>query len=109
MSESNTALERGHEPDDLPAYAPMLAAFQRAHAAELRRMLADLPLRPGDRVLDVACGEGVYTCWLAEHVAPDGLVNGVDLSAAYLARARARAAACRNSAIICFQKGTIDT
>src|SRR5262245_60112589 len=63
-----------HAPAQLPAYAPMLAAYQRAHAAELRVMIADLPLRVGDHVLDMACGAGVYSVWLAEHIAPHGTV-----------------------------------
>ena len=60
---------RGLGEDELPPYAAMLAAFHRGHAAELRAMIADLPLRPGDQVLDMACGDGAYTCWLAERVA----------------------------------------
>lgn len=76
----------------LPAYAPMLAAFHRAHEAELRAMVADLPLRPGDQLLDLACGDGAYTCWLAERVGPHGHVIGVDLAAAYIELARARVA-----------------
>lgn len=79
-------------PAELPAYAPMLAAYHRAHAAELRAMIAGLPLAPGDRVLDLACGDGVYSCWLAERVGPGGRVVGVDLSAAYLELARRQVA-----------------
>src|SRR5690242_10059537 len=77
--------------DGLPTYAPMLAAYHRAHAAELRAMIAELPLRLGDRVLDMACGAGTYSVWLAERVGPHGTVVGVDISPAYLARARVRA------------------
>ncbi|HYF63475.1 MAG TPA: methyltransferase domain-containing protein [Herpetosiphonaceae bacterium] len=77
--------------DELPAYAPMLAAFHRACAADLRGIVAALPLRPGDRVLDMACGDGTYSAWLAERVGPDGRVTGVDLSPAYLRVARERA------------------
>ena len=76
---------------DLPDYAPMLAAYHRAHAAELRVMVGDLPLRAGDHVLDVPCGDGVYTVLLAENAGPAGCVVGVDLSESYLALARARA------------------
>jgi SAM-dependent methyltransferase len=94
--------------DQLPPYAPMLAAFQRAHAAELRQMIADLPLRPGDRVLDLACGEGVYAAWLAERVAPGGSVNGVDISSAFLALAQQRAAASPHADLLAFQSGSID-
>ena len=34
--------------DDLPDYAPMLAAYHRTHAAEPRAMVAELPLHAGD-------------------------------------------------------------
>jgi SAM-dependent methyltransferase len=98
--------KRGY-PDRLPAYAPMLAAYQRAHAAELRAMIEQLPLRPGDRVLDMACGAGAYSVWLAERVAPHGSVTGVDISRAYLAQARAHAAESVHAAILSFHTGDI--
>lgn len=94
---------RGLSADDLPAYAPMLDAFQRAHADELRTMIADLGLRPADRVLDLACGAGTYSLLLAEQVAPGGAVIGVDIAQAYLARAEERAAAAMIDASIDFQ------
>jgi SAM-dependent methyltransferase len=46
---------------------------------------------PGSRVLDVGCGPGNYTRRLA-HVASDGLVVGLDASAAMLAAAVRRSA-----------------
>lgn len=76
---------------ELPAYAPMLTAYHVAHARELRAMVADLPLRSGDRVLDLACGDGAYALWLAERVGAEGVVVGVDLSPAYLELAQAAA------------------
>jgi SAM-dependent methyltransferase len=85
----------------------MLAAYHRAHAAELRVMIAELPLRPGDRVLDMACGAGTYSVWLAERVGPHGTVVGVDISPAYLARARARASDSAHAARMSFQAGDI--
>ena len=82
---------QGLADDELPAYAPMLAAYQRSHARELREMIGALPLRPGDRVLDMACGAGVYSRWLAERIGPGGLVVGADISRAFLEQARAQA------------------
>lgn len=79
---------RGLTDEALPAYAPMLTAYHRAHAPELRAMIADLPLRPGDHVLDLACGDGVYSCWIAERLGDAGRVVGVDLAPAYLELAR---------------------
>lgn len=92
---------------DLPDYAPMLTAYHRAHAAELRAMIGDLPLRPGDHVLDMPCGDGTYTVLLAERVGPSGCVVGVDLSASYLELARAHADAAACVARLRFQVGDI--
>jgi ubiquinone/menaquinone biosynthesis C-methylase UbiE len=72
----------------LPGYAPTLTAYHRAFARELRAIVAGLPLQPSDRVLDLACGDGVYSRWLAERLDGGGSVLAVDLSAAYLELAR---------------------
>ena len=45
-------------------------------------------LHRGERVLDVACGTGVVTRLVAERVAPDGAVCGLDINPAMLAVAR---------------------
>ena len=68
----------------LPGYAPTLLAYHRAFAEELRETVDGLPIRPGDRVLDLACGDGVYSRWLAERVGDSGSVMAVDLSPAFL-------------------------
>jgi SAM-dependent methyltransferase len=73
---------------ELPDYAGMLHAYHRARAGNLRAIIATLPIAPGDRVLDVACGDGCYSLWLAERA---GQITGIDLSSAYLARARHKA------------------
>ncbi len=48
-------------------------------------------VRPGQRVLDVACGTGVVTRLLAERVGPTGRAVGLDFNAGMLAVARAAA------------------
>ena len=55
-----------------------------------RRLARALDLRPGQLVLDVACGPGATACLLAGEF--DVHVDGVDLGPSSLARARARAA-----------------
>lgn len=72
----------------VPEYATTLAAYHAAFAPELRAMVASLPIAEGDRVLDMACGDGTYVGWLARRVGPDGLVVGVDVAPRYLDVAR---------------------
>ena len=60
-----------------------------------RPVAADLvgraALRPGERVLDVACGTGIAARLAAERVGPSGAVVGLDLNPGMLAVARAMA------------------
>ena len=42
----------------LPGYADMLLARHRAHAETFRDIVAAMPLVAGQRVLEVACGDG---------------------------------------------------
>jgi ubiquinone/menaquinone biosynthesis C-methylase UbiE len=51
-------------------------------------MLDDLELRPGDRILDVACGTGIVARLARQRMAGTGKVVGVDFSPAMLAVAR---------------------
>lgn len=74
--------------EKLPGYAGMLTDYHRAYARELKAMIAGLPIRDGDRVLEMACGDGVYSAWLAERVGPQGSVTAIDVSAAFLELAR---------------------
>lgn len=69
----------------LPAYNNQLEAYHRAFTAELKQIIADLPLKAGDRALDLACGDGFYTRLLAERVGARGLAVGVDSLPDYLA------------------------
>ncbi len=55
--------------------------------------IAELQLRPGDRVLDLGCGTGLNFPLLLDAVGPSGAVVGVDASSSMLARARTR---CRS-------------
>jgi SAM-dependent methyltransferase len=64
-------------------------ADARAYLEHRARLIVELgpPLAPGDRVLDLACGDG----GLGEHLLAHGLAyTGVDASEAMVAAARAR-------------------
>lgn len=54
-----------------------------------RRLVEVAAIKPGDRVLDVACGTGVVTRLAANKVGSAGQVVGFDLNAGMLTRARA--------------------
>ncbi|MGY1601513.1 methyltransferase domain-containing protein [Geodermatophilus sp. SYSU D00815] len=75
----------------VPAEAAELyeARFVPAIFAEWAPLLADVAgVRPGQAVLDVACGTGVVAREVAARLGPDGRVVGVDLNPAMLAVAR---------------------
>ena len=56
-----------------------------------RQLLASAVLKPGQRVLDVGCGNGAISLEAARAVRPGGRVTGLDLSAPMLGVARRRA------------------
>jgi len=56
-----------------------------------RRLLTATVLEPGERVLDVGCGNGATSLEAARAVGPGGRVTGLDLSAPMLEVARRRA------------------
>ena len=75
----------------LPVYDGQLSAFHRAFATELQEILDRLPLQPGMRVLDLACGDGFYTRRIAERLGAGGGITGVDINLAYLSEAQVEA------------------
>ena len=92
----------------LPGYEPMLAAYHRAYADELRAIVGCLPLEPGHQVLDMACGDGVYSGWLAERVGPSGRVTAVDRMADYLDLARRTVANSPFASVVEFSQAPIE-
>jgi SAM-dependent methyltransferase len=70
------------------AWAEVREPLERQLAPLGRRALKALAPRPGERILDIGCGGGETALDLAQAVAPDGTVTGIDLSAAVLAFAR---------------------
>jgi ubiquinone/menaquinone biosynthesis C-methylase UbiE len=97
-------------PDNAYVLGHSLAERQRLdeQGANLRpltqRLLQDMGLLPGMRVLDVGCGTGDVSLLAAELVGPSGAVVGVDRSTEALAAARLRA---RTDANVEFVEGDI--
>jgi ubiquinone/menaquinone biosynthesis C-methylase UbiE len=56
------------------------------------RAIAALGLRPGDSVVDIACGTGLNFPLIEQLIGPEGRIVGVDLTDAMLARAQHRIA-----------------
>jgi ubiquinone/menaquinone biosynthesis C-methylase UbiE len=56
------------------------------------RAVQALGLRPGDSVIDIACGTGLNFSLIEELIGPDGRIVGVDLTDAMLDRAKHRIA-----------------
>ncbi len=79
---------------DSPAsnYADKLEGFAGFASRELAEIIATLSLQPGDRVLEAGCGTGHLLPLLKRQVGSHGLVVGLELAGAHLARAKAHAA-----------------
>lgn len=61
-----------------------LRGLEVALDAGTREHLLRLGVRPGIRCLELGAGGGTIACWLAEQVAPDGLVVATDLETDFL-------------------------
>lgn len=64
------------------------AYWRRQLEPAQKRLLEVANLKPGERVLDMACGTGLVTFPAAEAVAPGGEVLGTDISAEMVGSAR---------------------
>lgn len=73
-----------------PLYDPLVAATTRERTFK-RLLIAQAGVRPGQRVLDLACGTGTLAVWLKQAV-PSAIVVGIDGDEKVLQRARRKAA-----------------
>jgi len=74
--------------------AERLRLLDKVYGASTRRVLVEAGLKPGMRVLDMACGVGTVTCWIAEKVGATGSVVAADVSPDQLSVAQATWASC---------------
>lgn len=72
----------------IPDYDDQLVGFHEAFEPELITYLKALPLKPGMKVLDFACGDGFYAHRIAAMLGPESSVTGVDINEAYIEKAR---------------------
>ncbi len=87
----------------LPAYGRDATAYdaQTGSYERYRRQIVDeLPLRPGDTVVDAGCGTGLCLPHLQERVGPEGTIIAVDAAADMLAVAADRVAAAGWSNVV---------
>jgi ubiquinone/menaquinone biosynthesis C-methylase UbiE len=81
--------ERGYVLGQSEAAARRLEV-QDAHFAEAsERLLDELALRPGDRVVELGCGPGAFSRRILRRLGAGGVLVGVDATEGLLAQARA--------------------
>ena len=68
--------------------APLYDMGATGSGGPRRHAVDGLLLRPGDVVLDIACGTGLNFPLVRDEIGPDGLLVGLDFSSGMLARAR---------------------
>ena len=71
--------------------------MENHHLSIARQTVARMGLKPGDRVLDLGCGTGWVTRWLAQAVeGGPGMAVGLDISDEMIARARSGSLSVEN-------------
>ncbi len=55
-----------------------LLTHHRAKKEERQQMVTDIQIKPGEAILDVGCGPGLWSQMFAEYVQPHGRVVGID-------------------------------
>lgn len=88
MNESNAAQREAWESQVGAKWVRLADEMDRHLAPVVELVLARAAPRPDERALDVGCGTGALTAWLAEAVGDRGSVVGVDISETMLAVAR---------------------
>jgi SAM-dependent methyltransferase len=71
----------------------------------VRNLVQEIGLRPSERVVEIGCGTGVLTRWLAEHTAGANPITAVDVNRYLLQEAQALAHAAGLQSVITFQEG----
>ena len=85
-----------------------LQILNDAYNPTSRRVLLHHGIKACTCILDMACGQGELTSWMAQQVAPDGIVVGVDLNDEQLSLAKERAHAHKISNVFFIKKDIFD-
>jgi SAM-dependent methyltransferase len=108
VGEGGAASDGGHgEHGEPPGYAEQLGLALRVTAPAARAAIADF-VPPGGRGLDVGCGQGQHTVWLAEAAGSEGRATGLDVSRAHLDAARALSSVSPHGERVEFVEGELD-
>jgi ubiquinone/menaquinone biosynthesis C-methylase UbiE len=84
------------------AGAARLRLLDHVYGPATRSMLSDAGLKEGTRALDLACGIGAVTCWMASRVGVKGSVVAADINPDQLLVAKSHCAECRHPAAITY-------
>jgi SAM-dependent methyltransferase len=84
MDSSSARISRPLHDSPNRSYAEKLERFARFAEPEIRQLFRDLRIAEGSAVLDLGCGVGLATHWLAEEVGTRSTVIGADLSFPHL-------------------------
>ena len=77
--------------------------MEQSHRPRALVALQQISIESGQRILDLGCGNGWATRWLAEKTGPKGHATGIDLSAKMIARAQGLQ---NNPPQVAFQQGS---
>jgi SAM-dependent methyltransferase len=86
--------------------AARLQMQDEIYGASTRQMMLDAGLKAGMRVLDLACGTGIMSHWIAKQVGRTGTVVGGDISRDQLAYARAQGGTVKRRGLLSLSNST---
>ncbi len=85
-----------------------LVTHHRSKLVERERMIQDLQLTHGSKIVDAGCGPGLWTPLLARAIGPRGRIVGVDLSAEALVTARQRSRGQWYEGQVSYKQGSLE-
>jgi SAM-dependent methyltransferase len=75
--------------------------LESQHLGIIEKMLKKMDLSPGDRILDLGCGEAMACRLMADRLGDSGHIVGVDIADGMLQNARAKSAGYKNMTFVC--------